>query len=135
MAASRRQPPQGPHAARHPRADGKADPQAANRAPRQIDHHPAPAKGADVVQAEQSQTQEDERKCGAVVEPALAGQRKTQVVAVVRTAQLHVGRQHGIRGRERRSQQQCKSWRQSQPPMPSSRDAGDGQHHAKWSRA
>ena len=94
----------------------------------EIDQRPAPAEGADVVQTEQSESQEDERKCSAVVEPALTGQREAQVVAVMGTAQLHVRGQHRVRGRQRRAQQQRKSGRHPQPPVGGGRNAGDGQH-------
>ena len=124
--------PQVHHQPPDQRARHTTNQQAAGNRPEHIDREPAPAAGAQVVQAEQAEAQHHERKSGAVVQAALAREAEAHTVAITRLAQLDIGGQHRVGGRKNRPEQDGRAQRQAEPYHP---DGGDQRHRDRHRHA
>ena len=109
----------------HQRAQAIAQAHAAHCGPQHIDRPPAPAIRAEFVQAQQPEPEHHQRKRRAVVQPAFAGQAKTQAVPVAGVRHLHVRRQHRVGGGQNGAQQHSSAQRQIQGI---DTNGGDGPH-------
>ena len=106
-------------------AEDGADADAGGHRPEHVDREPAPAEAADVVQPEQAEAEQHERKGGAVVEAGLAGEGEAEPVAVARLGDLHVGGEHRVGRREDAAEQDRGAERQAEREHA---DAGDQRH-------
>jgi hypothetical protein len=81
------------------------------------------------MQAEQSETEHHQRESRAVVHAGLAGEREAELVAVAGMADLNVGGEHRVGGRDDRPEQHGGAQRQAEQIVGKRRHQADRHRH------
>ena len=102
------------HELAHGRPECSAHPEPGRSGPEHIDRDPTPPATAQIVEPQQAKAQHHEGKRRRIVKAGLAGQREAKTVLVEWVLDLHVRSEHGIGGRQNRSDDDPDAPRQAQ---------------------